>query len=72
MNQMTDQNAYRRRRLIAGALGLGALGTFGALRYGDGTVSAEQADKDAAPRSDEPTVSDKTGERLTHKFAATH
>ena len=72
MNHITDQNAYRRRRLIAGALGLGALGTFGALRYGDGTVSAEQADKGPAPGSDEPTVSDKTGERLTHKFAATH
>lgn len=72
MSRVTDEKAYRRRRFIAGALGLGALGGFSALRYGDGTVSAKQSEAPVIKAASEELVSEKTGERLTNKYAATH
>jgi len=73
MTRITDQSTYRRRRFIAGALGLGALGAFSALRYGDGVSVAKETGPGTAPKADSDILlSGDTGARLTSKYAATH
>ena len=73
MTRVTDQSSYRRRRFIAGALGLGAFGAFSALRYGDNVSVANQTGQDLTSKSDgDILLFEDTGERLTTKHAATH
>ena len=71
MTRVTDENTFRHRRFIAGALGLGAIGAFSWLRYGDGVSVAEEAQQVASSDSG-MLVSQESGERLTTKYAATH
>ena len=73
MTHVTDQNTFRRRRFIAGALGLGAMGAFSGLRYGDGVSVAEETQPQQVASADSGMlVSKESGERLTTKYAATH
>ena len=73
MTRVTDQNTFRRRRFIAGALGLGAMGAFSGLRYGDGVSVAEETQPQQVASADSGMlVSKESGERLTTKYAATH
>ncbi|MBT5345112.1 MAG: hypothetical protein HOL03_09525, partial [Acidiferrobacteraceae bacterium] len=75
LTRITDQTAYRRRRFIAGALGLCTLGGFGALRYG-GHWPRSEANADKAPvpavAQADAVVLHNAGNRLTSKHAATH
>ncbi len=75
LTRTTDQPTYRRRRFIAGALGLCAVGGFGALRYG-GHWPRSEANADKAPVSAVAgageVILDNAGKRLTSKYAATH
>ena len=73
MTRVTDQSSYRRRRFIAGALGLGAFGAFSALRYGDSVSVANETDQDLTAKNDgDILLFEDTGARLTTKHAATH
>ena len=71
--RVTEESTFRRRRFIAGALGLGAIGAFSGLRYGDGvSVAKETEQASVANTGGDMLVSQESGERLTTKYAATH
>ena len=73
MTRVTEESTFRRRRFIAGALGLGALGAFSGLRYGDGvSVAKETQPQQVASADNDMLVSQESGARLTTKYAATH
>ena len=79
MAQVTDQSTYNRRKFIAGALGLTALGTFATLRY-RGRMSARAAQAltdessivESVPSAENYALTSSNGGRLTTKYAATH
>ncbi|MEE2612010.1 MAG: molybdopterin-dependent oxidoreductase, partial [Pseudomonadota bacterium] len=79
MARVTDQSVYKRRKFIAGALGLAALGSFSTLRYrGRMSASAAQAPSDEltiaepAPSAADHSPTNLAERRITTKYAATH
>ena len=79
MVRVTDQSVYKRRKFIAGALGLAALGSFSTLRYrGRMSASAAQAPsdelaiEDPAPPAADHSPTNLAERRITTKYAATH
>ena len=77
--RVTDQNVYKRRKFIAGALGLASLGAFSTLRY-RGRMSARAAQVPAeqspivasVPSAQDYALNSPDERRLTTKYAATH
>ncbi|MBO67345.1 MAG: protein-methionine-sulfoxide reductase catalytic subunit MsrP [Acidiferrobacteraceae bacterium] len=79
MTRVTDPIAYKRRKLIVGALGVASLGAFGNLRY-KGRISAQasQLSQDQLETSDKDYIEldrstlSLTERRITQKYAATN
>lgn len=76
MTKITDQSSYRRRRVLTAALGLGALSSFGYLRYSGRATEAlgvaRPAKADTLGSESTQSSASAGAARVTSKYAATH